>query len=117
MNGIGLLLAALNIWQYARQYNSAIALGNLWVAILVRNEFFGRILYLFVNTCFAKVSIALSIYLIHAHYGKMPVDSSVVQARMHICLATPWGHPFRMCGIRLCMANLPVVLDFHQLRQ
>ena len=92
MNGIGLLLAALNVWKYGRQYNGAVALGNLWVAILVRNEFFGRILYLFVNTCFAKVSVTLSVYLTHAHYGEMPVDSSVVQARMHICLATSRRH-------------------------
>jgi hypothetical protein len=36
------------------------ALGNLNVAILVRNELFGRFLYWFVNACFAKVSIAMS---------------------------------------------------------
>ena len=34
------------------------ALGNLNFAILMRNELFGRFLYLFVNTCFAKVTIA-----------------------------------------------------------
>lgn len=30
-------------------------LGNLYVAILIRNELFGRCLYLLVNTLFAKV--------------------------------------------------------------
>ena len=55
LNGIGLLLAALNIWTYPRQYTGAFILGNLLIAILVRNELFGRLLYLIVNTCFAKV--------------------------------------------------------------
>jgi hypothetical protein len=36
------------------------ALGNLNCAILMRNELFGRFLYLFVNTCFAKVNKYLS---------------------------------------------------------
>ena len=35
------------------------ALGNLNFAILMRNELFGRFLYLFVNTCFAKVAILI----------------------------------------------------------
>ena len=56
LNGVGLLLAALNVWKYPRQYTGAFVLGNLLFAILMRNELFGRLLYLFVNTCFAKVS-------------------------------------------------------------
>ncbi|EMD33120.1 hypothetical protein CERSUDRAFT_87441 [Gelatoporia subvermispora B] len=54
LNGIGLLLAALNVWKYPRQYTGAFVLGNLLFAILMRNELFGRLLYMFVNTCFAK---------------------------------------------------------------
>ncbi|THH33074.1 hypothetical protein EUX98_g1158 [Antrodiella citrinella] len=56
LNGTGLLLAALNIWKYPRQYTGAFVLGNLLFAILMRNELFGRLLYLIVNTCFAKWS-------------------------------------------------------------
>ncbi|PCH38375.1 hypothetical protein WOLCODRAFT_97002 [Wolfiporia cocos MD-104 SS10] len=41
-------------WHYAIKYGGAMAVGNFNVAILVRNEIFGRLLYLFVNTCFAK---------------------------------------------------------------
>lgn len=52
---VGLGLAASGVWQYGLKYNNAIALANINVAILVRNEIFGRLLYLFVNTCFAKV--------------------------------------------------------------
>lgn len=55
LNMIGLGLAAGGVWQYGLRYNGGIALANINVAILVRNEIFGRLLYLFVNTFFAKV--------------------------------------------------------------
>ncbi|KAI6111487.1 hypothetical protein EDD17DRAFT_1469696 [Pisolithus thermaeus] len=54
LNFIGLSVAIADRWPYARQYPSALVLGNLNFAVLMRNEVFGRILYLFVNTCFAK---------------------------------------------------------------
>ncbi|KAF7351166.1 hypothetical protein MSAN_01679300 [Mycena sanguinolenta] len=54
LNLIGLVLAATGKWQYPRQYTGAFVLGNLQCAILMRNEFFGRCLYLVVNTLFAK---------------------------------------------------------------
>ena len=54
-NGIGILLAIANVWEYPRKYTGAFILGNLVTAILMRNELFGRILYLVVNTLFAKV--------------------------------------------------------------
>lgn len=43
------------VWHYPRKYTGALILGNLLAAILMRNELFGRLLYLIVNTCFAKV--------------------------------------------------------------
>lgn len=52
---IGIGLAASGHWPYAIQFNGAMALGNLNFAVLMRNEVFGRLLYLFVNTLFAKV--------------------------------------------------------------
>ena len=55
LNFIGLSFAIAGLWPYAEKYPSAFVLGNLNVAVLMRNEIFGRILYLFVNTCFAKV--------------------------------------------------------------
>lgn len=68
LNVIGLGLAAGGVWQYGLRYNSGIALANINVAILVRNEIFGRLLYLFVNTFFAKVQI-------HSEtYGKETID-------------------------------------------
>lgn len=55
INLTGLILAIFNIWTYPRNYTGAFVLGNLLFAILMRNELFGRFLYLFVNTLFAKV--------------------------------------------------------------
>ncbi|KAJ7350454.1 hypothetical protein DFH08DRAFT_110779 [Mycena albidolilacea] len=54
LNLIGLILAATGKWHYPRHYTGAFVLGNLQCAILMRNEFFGRFLYLVVNTLFAK---------------------------------------------------------------
>jgi hypothetical protein len=54
LNLIGLILAATNVWTYPRHYTGGFLLGNLFAAILVRNELFGRLLYLIVNKLFAK---------------------------------------------------------------
>lgn len=54
------------------------ALGNLYIAILMRNELFGRFLYLFVNTCFAKVTISIFLAnFLGVHYSS--VGSLVVE--------------------------------------
>lgn len=57
LNLIGLILAITNTWSYPRHYSGATVLGNLLMAILMRNELFCRGLYLLVNTCFAHVSV------------------------------------------------------------
>jgi len=54
LNLIGIFLTILGVWRYPRRYTGAFVLGNLLVAILMRNELFGRCLYLIVNTLFAK---------------------------------------------------------------
>ncbi|KAH9028099.1 hypothetical protein EDB85DRAFT_1892674 [Lactarius pseudohatsudake] len=54
LNMVGIGLAVSGHFPYAERYTGAMALGNLNFAILMRNELFGRFLYLFVNTCFAK---------------------------------------------------------------
>ncbi|KAG5639607.1 hypothetical protein H0H81_010809 [Sphagnurus paluster] len=54
LNMIGIFLASTNHFPYAVRHSGAMALGNFNCAILMRNEMFGRLLYLFVNTCFAK---------------------------------------------------------------
>ncbi len=55
VNCTGIGLAAAGLWPYAVTYSGAMVLGNLFCAILMRNELFGRLLYWFVNTFFAKV--------------------------------------------------------------
>jgi hypothetical protein len=62
---IGLGLAAGGVWEYGERYTGAIVVANFNVAILMRNEVFGRLLYLIVNTCFAKVCI------FHKHRGRV----------------------------------------------
>jgi len=52
---VGLGLAASGHFPYAATYAGSIAVANLNFSILMRNEVFGRLLYLFFNTFFAKV--------------------------------------------------------------
>ncbi|KAJ7594974.1 hypothetical protein C8J56DRAFT_1123667 [Mycena floridula] len=54
LNVIGIILTIVGVWKYPRRYTGAFVLGNLLAAILMRNELFGRFLYLVVNTLFAK---------------------------------------------------------------
>ncbi|KAF9036741.1 hypothetical protein BJ165DRAFT_1408808 [Panaeolus papilionaceus] len=53
-NMIGLALAASGHWPYGRKFAGSIVVANFNFAILMRNEVFGRLLYLFINTFFAK---------------------------------------------------------------
>lgn len=52
---VGLVIAASGHFPYAVKYSGSIAVANFNFSILMRNEVFGRFLYLFVNTLFAKV--------------------------------------------------------------
>jgi hypothetical protein len=54
-NMLGLALAASGHFPYGVKYDGAIVVANFNMAILMRNEVFGRLLYLLVNTLFAKV--------------------------------------------------------------
>jgi hypothetical protein len=55
LNILGLDFAIMGVWTYARRYMATLVLGHLLTAVLVRNELFGRFLYLLVNKLFAKV--------------------------------------------------------------
>jgi hypothetical protein len=61
LNLVGVVLAATGVWNYPRHYTSALVLGNLLTAILMRNELFGRFLYAIVNLCFAKVRSVITL--------------------------------------------------------
>ncbi|SJK97853.1 related to non-ribosomal peptide synthetase [Armillaria ostoyae] len=90
MNVIGLILAATNMWKYPRDFTGAFILGNLLTAILMRNELFGRLLYLIVTTLFAKVRSPIT-YQGSLLVADTPskVASSVVPPGVHISLTTP----------------------------
>ena len=81
---VGIILAASGHFPYAVKYTGAMALGNLNFAILMRNELFGRFLYLFVNTCFAKVAAALFQHFVSGAY-RLSVDAVMVEAWLHVC--------------------------------
>ena len=83
LNAVGIGFAASGHWPYAVEFSGAMVLGNLFVAILVRNELFGRFLYLFVNTLFAKVS--LIVIMSCSSLTLYPVDSSLVETGLHVC--------------------------------
>lgn len=109
LNGVGLFLAAMNIWTYPRRYTGAFVLGNLIFAILMRNELFGRLLYLLVNTCFAKVRIHPTP---KSHWKALTEETLVVAAvvvpvRVYVCAPASRRYPLRMCNLRLCLAHLP----------
>lgn len=65
LNMIGLALAASGHWPYGVKYCGAIVVANFNFAILMRNEVFGRILYLVINTLFAKVGFYMAMECIH----------------------------------------------------
>ncbi len=107
MNVIGLILAATNTWKYPRDFTGAFILGNLLTAILMRNELFGRLLYLIVTTLFAKVRSPIT------YHGSLlvadtpsKVASPVVPPGMHISLTTPRWHSFGMCYIRIYVVDI-----------
>ena len=58
-NITAMVLAIAGVWDYPRRYTGAMVLGNLYTAILIRNELFGRFLYLVVNALFAKVRFSI----------------------------------------------------------
>jgi hypothetical protein len=67
LNILGLDFAIMGAWNYARRYMAALVLGHLLTAILVRNELFGRFLYLLVNKLFAKVREELGTKLLELY--------------------------------------------------
>ena len=82
---IGLVLAASGHFPYGVKYSGTIVVANFNFAILMRNEVFGRLLYLFVNTCFAKVSGLLIAKIFQLTY---PVATIMVSLGLHIRLTS-----------------------------
>jgi hypothetical protein len=121
-NVVGLCLAASGHFPYAVRRTGAMALGNLSFAILMRNELFGRFLYLVVTTCFAKVttqtfqrlSSVLIIYQWPPLWWRLGC-TSVLQVsvfgsggtnNLTSALVAPRRHPQRLCAFWSSMAYL-----------
>jgi hypothetical protein len=66
LNIFGIIIVTMDAWNYPRRYMAALVLGHLLTAVLMRNELFGRFLYLLINKSFAKVRGALGIALMFA---------------------------------------------------
>lgn len=113
LNGIGILLAILNVWQYPRRYTGAFILGNLLFAILMRNEVFGRCLYAFVNTCFAKVGESPR-QSMRPPADALVVATIMVQAFLHRRTAKFGWHSLRLRSVGICMAHLPRRIHLHR---
>jgi hypothetical protein len=105
MNLIGMVLAADGRWSYPRRYSAGCVLGNLLAAILVRNELFGRCLYLTVNTLFAKVSFH-TLYTPYTILMPLPVDSSSSSPCLHFCTPASWRYTFWMRIIRIPLVDI-----------
>lgn len=116
LNLIGMVLAADGRWMYPRYYSAGCVLGNLCVAILMRNELFGRILYLTVNTLFAKVSF----HTLHAPSTVLipsTVDSSSFSSRLHFCTSASRRYTFWMRNIGIPLVNISHGYCFRQCKE
>ena len=97
---IGLGLAASGHFPYAVKYSGAMVVANFNFAILMRNEIFGRLLYLFVNTCFAKVCLIFGLLLPFAYSSfHAIVGTSQIQIGMHLSASASRWYPLGLCNI------------------
>lgn len=97
---IGLGLAASGHFPYAVKYSGAMVVANFNFAILMRNEIFGRLLYLFVNTCFAKVCLIFGLVCPFAYTTfHAIVGTSQIQIGMHLGASASRWYPLGLCNI------------------
>lgn len=88
LNGISLVLAVLNKFPYARDHLGSLVLGNLFMAILIRNELFLRFLYLIVIHGLRGVSRLnvppLSLMFIHLFQSPLWLRLGVTSILQHV---------------------------------
>ncbi|KAF7322797.1 Urb2 domain-containing protein [Mycena chlorophos] len=82
-NLTGIALAISGHFPYAVANSGSIVVGNLNFAILMRNECFGRLLYLIVNTLFAKVCALYELTSVWA-CSLVVVDPALVASGLHL---------------------------------
>ena len=59
----GMIAAGAGKFPYAHNNTGGIIIGNILAGVVVRNEVFGRMLYIVINGLFAKVSLGLSLHV------------------------------------------------------
>lgn len=89
LNGICLVLAVLDKFPYARDHLGSLVLGNLFMAILIRNELFLRFLYLIIIHGLRGVSrlnivAPLSLMLIHLFQAPLWLRLGVTSVLQHL---------------------------------
>jgi hypothetical protein len=104
LNILFLALAISGKWQYPLDNTGIFILGNFLIAILMRCEIFTRILYLSVNSLFARVIVSTLTYQKPTTDGHA-VATIVVSPCMHVFPSTSWGNSFRMRYIGLPLAH------------
>jgi hypothetical protein len=102
LNMIGIGLAASGVWTYPIHRPAPLVLGNLMMAILMRNEVFGRILYLIVNTLFAKVTLFK--FLVWMGPYVYSVATFVVSPWLHFSPPAFGRYPLWLRAFRLYLA-------------
>ena len=108
LNLVGIILAALGRFPYAENHLGALVLGNLLMAVLMRNELFLRILYMIAIYGLRSVSYHpwqpnKRGWINNADTSET-VGTGLAQAGCDFDLATRRGYPFRMCSVRGWMA-------------
>lgn len=112
MNIVGIVLAATGKWQYPRHYTGACVLGNLLVAILMRNELFCRLLYLVVNTCFAKVVYHQLPFILYS--DGILVAPFTLPPCLYLCSPASRWYTFWLCNIGIYVAYIPRDYNLHR---
>jgi hypothetical protein len=99
LNLAGIIMAALGRFPYAENHLGALVLGNLLMAILMRNELWFRFMYLVAIYGLRSVS---SCSLVKGRSLTMgsSVGTNTGQARSDVCSAARWRYSFGVCSLR-----------------
>jgi len=96
LNLAGIIMASLGRFPYAENHLGALVLGNLLGAILMRNELFGRFLYIIAIYGLRSVRLLYLSFIRRVLMNVSLVGSTAHQAGSNFGFATHRRHPFGM---------------------
>lgn len=96
-NLTGIIMAALGRFPYGEKHLGALVLGNLLLAVLMRNELFLRFLYTI--AIYGLRSVGFPYHTPTRSLIKDLVGTDQRQAYSHSGFATCWRDSFRMCSL------------------